>query len=213
MPSISADGRYIAFTSSASNLVPGDTNRNSDVFVHDTVTGTTSRVSIDSDGHQANGSSWHPSISADGRHIAYGSRASNLVAGDSNGRDDVFVHDTVTGTTRRVSIDSNGNQASSDLEAPSISADGRYIAFTSQASNLVAGDTNGADDVFVHDTLTGTTRRVSTNSDGDQANASSMDPRISANGRYIAFYSYASNLVPGDTNGKLDVFVYDTLGG
>ena len=206
-PAISADGRYIAFESSASNLVPGDTNSDVDVFVHDTVTGTTTRVSVDSTGTQANSQSFDPAISADGRHITFGSNATNLVPGDTNGRTDVFVHDAVTGTTTRVSVDSTGTQANSSSFDPAISADGRHITFESSASNLVPGDTNISPDVFVHDTLTGTTTRVSVDSTGTQANGNSFEPAISADGRHIAFESFASNLVPGDTNSTTDVFV------
>jgi Tol biopolymer transport system component len=209
-PSISGDGRFVAFASGASNLVPGDTNGAEDVFVHDRSTGQTSRVSVGSDGEQGQSDGGHaPSMSADGRFVAFYSYASNLVAGDTNDNFDVFVHDRTTGQTSRVSAASDGDQANHSSYDPSISADGRYVAFESGASNLVAGDTNGAGDVFVHDRQTGITSRVSVSSDGDQANEINHFPSISADGRYVAFVSYASNLVPGDTNGKADVFVHD----
>ena len=155
-PAVSTDGRYVTFSSDASNLVAGDTNSTTDVFVHDTATGTTRRVSVDSAGTQANDSSHGQAVSADGRYVVFNSAASNLVAGDTNGKDDVFVHDTATGTTRRVSVDSAGTQADFGSQpGVSVSADGRYVAFSSLASNLVAGgDTNGTNDVFVHDTAT-----------------------------------------------------------
>jgi len=206
-PSISADGRYVAFFSHASNLVPGDTNGKADVFVHDRVTGQTTRVSVASDGTEGNGYSWFPSISADGRYVAFESIASNLVPGDTNGVSDVFVHDRLTGQTTRVSVASDGTQGHSASDHPSISADGRYVAFESFASNLVPGDTNGKRDVFVHDRLTGQTARVSVASDGTQGNGDSIYPSISADGRYVAFVSGASNLVPGDANGNIDVFI------
>ena len=212
-PSISADGRSVAFGSRASNLVAGDTNFYGDVFVHDTATGTTTRVSVATDGAQANYASYSPSISADGRYVAFESNASNLVAGDTNTTVDVFVHDTATGVTTRVSTATDGAQANDYSVDPSISADGGSIAFESQASNLVAGDTNGQGDVFVHDTTTGATTRVSTAADGTQANNYSIQGSISAEGRYIAFYSSASNLVAGDANGEGDVFVHDTATG
>jgi Tol biopolymer transport system component len=213
-PSISADGRYVAFMSYASNLVPGDTNGKADVFVHDRLTGQTTRVSVASDGTQGNGDSWGwPSISADGRYVAFESSASNLVPGDTNGRADIFVHDRLTGQTTRVSVASDGTQGNNSSVWPSISADGRYVAFMSYASNLVPGDTNGALDIFVHDRLTGQTTRVSVASDGTQGNGYSWDSSISADGRYVAFESWASNLVPGDTNGKQDIFVHDRLTG
>jgi len=159
---ISADGRFVAFASSATNLVPGDTNGQWDVFVHDRQTRTTERVSVDSAGNQGNWGSGAPALSADGRFVAFCSSATNFVAGDTNwakdmyGFDnpaaDVFVHDRVTRTTERVNVDSFANQADGGHSSnPSISANGRFIAFDSVAPNLVLGDTNGANDVFVHD--------------------------------------------------------------
>jgi Tol biopolymer transport system component len=211
-PVISADARYVAFPSGASNLVPGDGNGAWDVFVHDRATGTTQRVSTASDGAEANGGSSISAISADGRHVAFESPASNLVPGDTNGAWDVFVHDRATGTTGRVSTASDGVQANDASYAPAISADGRHVAFWSAASNLVPGDTNGGNggyDVFVHDRAVGTTDRVSVASDGAEGNISSYTPAISADGRHVAFESYASNLVPADTNELQDAFVHD----
>lgn len=187
--------------------------------------GVTTLVSVASDGTQGNFDSFDPSISADGRYIAFTSQANNLVPDDTNecGYDtdgfcaDVFVHDMQTGETVRVSVASDGSQANSYSNSPAISADGRYIAFVSQASNLVDGDTNvfcdlGNDgsldncpDIFVHDMLTGETRRVSVSSDGTESNGDSYDPAISADGRYVAFTSEADNLVEGDTNNGCDV--------
>jgi cold shock CspA family protein len=207
--SISGDGRYVAFTSNATNLVPGDTNGLLDVFVHDRQTGTTTRVSVASDGTQANSDSFGPSISGDGRHVAFISSATNLVPGDTNGLIDVFVHDRQTGTTTRVSVASNGTQANSNSFGPSISSDGRYVAFSSFADTLVAGDTNTTSDVFVHDRQTGTTTRVSVATGGGQSSSGSDRPSISGDGRFVAFASQATNLVSGDTNGASDVFVHD----
>ena len=229
-PSVSADGRYVAFGSAAANLVPGDTNGATDVFVHDRVTGATERVSVASDGTEGTrgnnqptlNSSDAPSISADGRYVAFESVAPNLVPGDTNGEADVSVHDRVTGATTRVSVASDGTEAVGEstfpvLVAPSISADGRYVAFESAASNLVPGDTNGEADVFVHDRVTGATTRVSVASDGTEATGGYFivpnAPAISADGRYISFDTAASNLVPGDTNGMTDVFVHDRVTG
>jgi len=212
-PSISADGRYVAFDSYASNLVTGDTNSKWDIFVHDRQTGQTTRVSVASDGSQGNSDSYYPSISANGRYVAFRSDASNLVSGDTNDERDVFVHDRQTGQTTRVSIASDGSQGNSDSWSPSISADGRYVAFQSGASNLVSGDTNGRCDIFVHDRQTGQTARVSMASDGTQGNSDSFYPSISADGRYVVFQSWASNLVSGDTNSMRDVFVHDRGGG
>ncbi len=208
-PAVSADGRFVAFMSFASNLVPGDTNGEWDVFLHDRQTGATSRVSVDSAGGQANELSFLSSMSPDGRYTAFDSGASNLVAGDTNGQADVFLHDRQTGTTERVSVDSAGGQGNGGSSGAFVSADGRYVAFSSGASNLVPGDTNGVADGFVHDRQTGATTRVSVNSAGVQGNDWSGVEAINADGRHVAVVSDASNLVPGDTNGARDVFVHD----
>ncbi|HOW34209.1 MAG TPA: Ser-Thr-rich GPI-anchored membrane family protein [Methanoregulaceae archaeon] len=216
--SISADGRYVAFSSSASNLVPNDTNGMSDVFVHDRLTGNTSRVSVNSTGVQGDvaagyGSALNPSISADGRYVSFDSGSTNLVNGDTNGRTDVFVHDRLTGNTSRVSVNATGVQGDGDSAISSISADGRYVAFSSSATNLVAGDTNTVFDVFVHDRLTRNTSRVSVSTGGAEGNSGSGGPSISADGRYVAFASTASNLVLSDYNTEVDIFVRDRLKG
>jgi Tol biopolymer transport system component len=210
-PSISADGRFVAFTSGASNIVPGDTNRNYDIFVRDTLTNTTTRVSLDSAGNQANSDSYSLSISPDGRFVAFTSDASNIVPGDTNRNYDIFVRDTLTNTTTRVSLDSAGNQANSSSNNPSISPDGRFVAFSSFSSNLVPGDTNNEIDVFMRDRLTNTTTRVSVDSAGNQQtrNITSDAPSISADGRFVAFTTYPSNILLGlNTNG---IFVRDRL--
>jgi len=214
-PSISADGRFVAFRSTASNLLGAgnDTNGSWDIFVHDRVTGATSRVSVASDGTPANSHSNVPSISADGRFVAFESDATNLIAGDTNGATDIFVHDRQTGVTTRVSVDSAGGQAYTSGDSSSISADGRFVAFMSNAWNLVAGDTNGTQDIFVHDRQTGVTTRVSVDSAGGQAAGMSYLPSISADGRFVAFWSNAANLISGDTNSVSDVFVHDRLNG
>jgi PKD repeat protein len=209
LPSISADGRYVAFESSAATLVLGDNNGVWDVFVHDRTTGTTERVSVASDGTEANGASGEAAISADGRYVAFASVATNLVAGDSNGCADVFVRDRVTGATIRVSVASDGTQANLAAGEPSISADGGYVAFESEADTLVPADTNDSADVFVHDGTTGETERVSVASDGTQGDFMSFSPSLSGDGRYVAFWSLATTLVPDDSNGYADVFVHD----
>ena len=209
VPCLSEGGRFVAFESLASNLVPGDSNESTDVFVHDRQTGETTRVSVDSLGHQADGPSAGSSIDGRGRYVAFESLASNLVDGDTNRVSDVFVHDRQTGKTTRVSVDSRGRQANGGSAAPSLSGDGRFVGFGSYASNLVDGDTNQDIDVFVHDRQTGKTIRVSVDSQGRQANGGSGIPAVSAEGRWVAFHSFASNLVDGDTNGSLDIFVND----
>ena len=148
---ISSDGRYLVFLSVASNQVAGDTNNVSDVFVRNLAAGTTTRVSVATSGAEAKAGSFSPSISADGRYVAFMSNASNLVIGDTNNRSDVFVRDLVTSTTVRASVASSGARGNGRSSGPSISPDGRYVAFLSEASNLVPGDANGFQDVFGHE--------------------------------------------------------------
>lgn len=212
-PSISADGRFVAFHSFSKNLVGHDSNNTADVFVRDIVDGTTTRASVGVHDAQANGFSDDAAISGNGRFVAFASRASNLVAGDTNDSVDVFVYDTESKTTERVSVDTSGAQGNEDSWLPSVSEDGRYVAFTSRASNLVPGDTNGKSDVFVRDRVENTTKRVSVNSSRDQGNGSSTSAAISADGRYVAMHSWATNLVRNDVNGAADVFVHDTHNG
>ena len=210
---VSADGRYVAFASTASNLVPSDTNGVQDIFVRDRQTGTTTRVSVGVAGAQANGASSLPSISADGRYVAFYSQASNLDPADPNTTFDTYVHDRQTGVTSVVSVSSAGalgiGVSGSSTVAPSISADGRYVAFESLAGNLVAGDTNSSRDIFVRDRQTGTTTRVSVATGGTQVTGNSAGAVLSGDGRYVAFISTATTLVAGDTNGVTDVFLHD----
>jgi hypothetical protein len=261
-PSISDDGRYVAFDSHATNLVPGDTNGFADVFVRDRSSGTIELVSVDSGGTQGSGLSFAPSMSPDGRYVAFLSYAPNLVPGDMNAVPDVFVRDRSSGTIERVSVGLSGQSGwetsfytpsisadgryvafdwswcdacrrdiyvrdrqtgTSELASvasngvpswgrcggASISADGRYVAFWSDSNDLVPGDTNGAADIFVRDRQSGTTERVSLASGGTQGNGQSAFPSVSADGRYVAFWSDATNFVPGDTNIARDVFVRD----
>lgn len=208
-PALSADGRYVAFESDAGNLVAGDTNRFPDIFIHDRERGKTERVSVSSSGDQANEFSYSPSVSADGRYVAFLSYATNLVARDTTMSSDIFIHDRATGRTYLVSKSSAGVQGNDDSWTNSLSADGRYVAFDSAATNLVTGDTNGKWDVFVRDLRKGKTERVSESSSGAQGNGNSGLPTLSADGRYVVFESDASNLVAGDTNGKADIFVHD----
>lgn len=265
---VSADGRYVAFSSAASNLVPADTNDAWDVFVRDRVAGTTQRVSVDGNGRQLAGPSFSPSMSADGRYVVFESALANFGSPDDHA-DGIFVHDCVTGSTQPVSVDRAGRPAQG-MRA-SISADGRYVAFTSMENlvrrdrntradfdvyladlqtgrirllsktrfygngdqladsasisargryvafqsnaGLVRGDTNNTRDIYVRDTVRHTIRRVSVTSRGKQANHGSMGPSISSSGRYVAFGSYATNLARHDTNGTWDVFVHDRRNG
>jgi Tol biopolymer transport system component len=223
-PSISDDGRYVAFSAASQrNMMFGLDDTPINVFVHDRQTGQTSRVSVHSGGGHGGHGHTHsdrPSISGDGRYVAFRSIAPGLVEGDTNGRPDIFVHDRETRQTTRVSvagdgtesspIDAEGKEVAGDTTFPSISGDGRYVAFQSNATNLVAGDTNREFDVFRHDRQTGETIRVSVAGDGAQAaRGSSTRPAISADGRHVAFTSYANNLVAGENGGWAQVYVRD----
>jgi len=208
-PAISRGGRIVTFTSNATNLVSGDSNGVPDIFVHDRKTGFTTRVSVASDGTEANASSLISTISHDGRYVAFTSAASNLVPNDTNKTWDAFVHDRTTGQTFRVSVASNGEQGNGDSKLPVLSADGQIVAFVSQAGNLVAGDRNGKSDIFAHNQATGRTTRLSNGVDDQEANGNSTYPSISDNGWRVAFESEATNLVAKDTNNNIDVFLTD----
>ena len=212
-PSISADGRYVAFASAASTLVAGDTNDAEDVFVYDRVARTTERVSVSSLGVEGDGASYGPAISADGRHVAFTSAASNLTPGDSNGEVDVFVRDLAAQTTLLVSVGPDGAMGDGPSVAPSISGDGLVVAFESDADTLVREDDNGTGDVFIRDLVNRVTRKLSVAGNGQQTESPSFGASVSADGRSVAFESFSSRLVPDDTNGALDVFVADLPSG
>lgn len=209
LASLSTAGRYVAFYSTAANLVADDTNTLRDAFVYDLQAGTVTRVSVSSEGAEANGESWDCAVSGDGRYAAFESWADNLVPDDTNWDKDIFVRDLQESTTTRASVASDGAEANGRSIRASISADGRYVAFASWASNLVPDDTNGQPDIFVHDRQTGATVRASVASDGTEGNGYAYQSRISSDGRHVAFASTASNLVANDTNGCDDVFVRD----
>jgi Tol biopolymer transport system component len=212
-PSISSDGRFVAFGSHATNLVPGDTNSFSDVFVRDRLAGSTERSSQSSAGLQGNRWSENPSLSLDGRWVVFQSGATNLAGPDQNAQEDVFLRDRQLGTTEMVSVGTSGSQGNGISHPGSVSADGRFVAFSSASSNFVRGDTNDALDVFVRDRSTQVTELVSFGSEGVPADSLSLNPKISADGRFVAFYGRASDLVAGDTNQWEDVFVRDRLTG
>jgi Tol biopolymer transport system component len=268
-PEISADGNWVAFSSAASNLVDGDTNGVEDIFVVELPTGNIERVSISSSRVQANAASIHPVISGDGRYVAFVSSATNLFTSVSGGHTEIYLYDRVNrilqwvsapignendGDSREVAISADGNwvafsssssqlisndgnifsdvflwsrttgsmtcvsvspsgQAANSLSYnPALSADGRYIAFRSHAENLVTTDGNGMGDIFRRDRVNGTTQLVSLSSAGEQAGMPSDEPAISADGRFIAFRSFAQNLVPNDTNSNTDIFLRDMQG-
>ena len=214
-PTISADGRYVGYSSAATNIVTGDTNGVADSFVYDTTTGTTVRVSLGAAGAQANGVSSPASFSADDRYAVFQSDASNLVAGDTNGKSDVFVRDLLTGTTTRVSVGNDGSQGNDSSTAPTISGDGTRVLFTSLATNLVVGDTNGVADAFVRYLGTNETVRVSVGANSVEAPATDPAPvvgaaTLSSDGK-SALFTTTAPLVAADTNGKPDLWAR-TLG-
>jgi Tol biopolymer transport system component len=212
-PVVSGDGRYVAFESDAPDLVADDTNGKIDVFRRDLRTGTTVRVSVDQGGGDANKQSSWPAISFDGKYVAFHSEASDLVPDDGNGKTDVFVRDTVAGTTLRVSVDVDGGDADGFSSYPNITPDGRYVVFASNARDIVAGDGNIVYDVFRRDLQTGTTVRASVDVSDVDPDGNSFFPEVSANGRYVAFFSDATDLVVGDGNSARDVFRRDLLTG
>jgi len=204
-PVISADGCMIAFVSNGA-LLEAKTSHALDVFLHDAQTGTTTLLTPGLTGTGSNAACSALSMSGDARFVAFVSAASNLVAHDTNGAPDIFLLDRSTGVTERVSVGPGGVQSAGPSSQPSVSDDGRYVAFDSAAKNLVEGDTNSRRDVFVRDRLEGTTTRFSVASDGSQGNGDSFQPTLSRTGHYLAFSSKASNLVSGDANGVGDVF-------
>lgn len=216
-PGISADGRYVVFESKGTTLVGAgqDTNGFSDIFVHDRTTRQTTRVSVGAGGVQGNDHSFTPSISRDGRIVAFWSLADNLVANDTNGVADVFVVDwqSPSPLMRRVSVDQNGVEGNGESRVPMLSRDGRFVVYESDASNLIGAgqDTNGQTDIFVVDTQPGATnavRRVSVDGAGVEAvGGASFFAAISADARFVSYTSSATNLVPNDLNGVADVFV------
>ncbi|MFG0318713.1 MAG: TolB family protein [Planctomycetota bacterium JB042] len=210
-PSISGDGRFVVFYADGP-LLPADANAVRDVYLHDRVLRQTELVSVSLSGAAGNKGSFEGVVSADGRYVAFESDAKNLVAGDTNGVRDVFVRDRETATTTRVSVATGGGQANGGSFEPAISGDGRYVTFSSFADNLVPGDTNAVGDVFVHDRVTGKTKRVSLRTGGAQAQGGDSETSsISLDGRFVAFASRATNLAAQDTNGSPDVFLRDLV--
>lgn len=206
-PALSGDGRYVVFSSDASNLVPGDTNGRRDIFVRDLVSGRTTRVSVDAMARQSNGDSFNPHISAGGRYVVFESDATNLVGNDSNRHRDIFLFDRFNGSVRLISVGPSSVQANRDSSMPIISADGSYVVYESLATNLVANDSNNATDIFLYDRNGDSTRRVSLGADGKEGDGPSTLASISADNNFVAFRSFSTNLVAGDTNSSWDIFV------
>ena len=210
-PRLSGDGTLVMFRSDASNLVSGDTNNLTDVFVRNIPAGVTTRVSESSAGGQTNDRSWPTAMSDDGSVVLFGSSADDLIGGDTNGASDLFVRSLATGAVQRVSVGDGGQQGNGHAQAGALSADGRVVAFSSLASNLVPGDTNNTSDVFVRDLDSGTTRRVSVSGTGAQT-GSGFEPSISDDGRYVA---YSGEKPPGTgyASPSRDVMVHDRMTG
>jgi Tol biopolymer transport system component len=204
---ISHDGRRIVFTSGATTLVAGDTNNQVDMFLKDLVTGTLTRVNVSSTGVQANNESTWPSISGNGEVVTFCSAASNLIPVDTSGNWDLFAYDVATATTTRLNVQPNGLQANSYVRSPTgLSFDGSLVVFASLSTNLVAGDTNGKQDIFLRDRAAGVTSRVSLDTTGGEPDGDSFVPHMTPDGRVVTYTSDASDLVAGDSNGRRDIF-------
>jgi hypothetical protein len=212
--SISSDGRFASFVSDADNLAAGDNNGKSDVFLRDRTNAITERISVSNSGAEANGASYTPEIASSGRFVAFGSLATNLTSDTGGGQFQLYLRDLVARTTIRVSKSSSGASADTGFTSNGVvSADGRFVAFTSGATNLVVGDTNNSPDIFLRDVLNGTTIRVSVTSTGAPMGPGKVGfPSISDNGRLVAFESDAP-LHPADANGKTDVYLWDANSG
>jgi Tol biopolymer transport system component len=208
LPAISSDGRFVAFSSEASNLVAGDTNNQADIFVHDRQDDTTVLIVGPAEFNTGSGIFIvAPSISPDGDFVGFRSNAGDLVPGDTNNSFDTFLIDRVTIIAERSSVSTSEEEGNSDSSRPSLTSNNRFVAFSSIATNLVSEDTNGFEDVFVRDRDEGKTRRVNLAFDGSEGDNRSLSAVISGDGQYVAFTSLAENLVANDTNGFSDIFV------
>ena len=214
---VSDNGRYVAFVSYAGNLIANDTNTESDVFLRDMQTGMTSRVSVSTAGSEGVGGaggngSYYPAISGNGRYVAFEGEPINFVPDDTNGVYDIFLRDTVNVLTSRVSVNTAGSEGNWDSYEPAISSDGRYVAFYSESDNLVSGGSIDTEDIFLRDTVGVTTSQVSVSTAGTPGDAGSRNPDITPDGRYVVFESAATNLVPGVSDGNIDIYLHDTQG-
>lgn len=213
-PRISSDGRFVVFQSIANNLVSNvadggpDTNGQQDIFLRDVDTQNTRRVSISLTGAEAiNGGSDSPSVSDDGRYIAYRSLAGNLHPDDDGGQNDIFLFDAQTGLVIICSQHTFGTQAGNSCSFPVVTGDGRYIVFESGATSLVNGDNNNRTDVFRHDRTTRETVRLSVGTYGSELNGVSIRPSVSNDGKYVAFVTDATNAADDDSNGAVDIYL------
>jgi Tol biopolymer transport system component len=213
-PSINADGRYIAYMSYSTDLLPGvGRSGTSQIYRYDRVTDTTMFVSRARDGSTPHTYSWYPAISATGRYVVYATPAGSVVNGDRNGRNDIVRYDAVLDQARKVSnIKGTADPTDLDSYQPSISRDGRYVVFQSRATNLV-DDPGPYDTVYLLDMQTKHFTQVSRGADGGPPDSFADFPEISDNGRYVTYESYATNIVPGGTNGLRQIFVWDRTTG
>ncbi len=207
LPQVSSNGQFIVFQSDATDLVTGDTNGRNDVFLYDRSSGNMERVSRGVGGVQGDNDSYYGAVSATGRYVAFASRATNLVPMDTNNTRDVFLLDRTLDTVERVSVATGGAQGDGNSHFPTVSADGRYISFRSSSTNLVAGDTNGVDDIFLRDRQMATTIRI-TEVTGSDANGAAQNPDMD-DGTYVAYETLATNVVMTDTNTAHDVYLYE----
>lgn len=210
-PSVSPDGRYVVFESSSSNLVTGDENGRTDVFLHDLSTGETRRISSGLDSTEAAGDSESARVSRDGEVVVFVSDAPNLVSNDTNQVKDIFVWTRSLDTTQRVSLNAFGEEADRGSRQPDISADGRYIVFASDATNLVSKDVNGARDIFFFDREGSSLRRVSVDSNGNQSSGNCIMPSVSDDGRFVAFESTADDLDGTVVGGVRNIYLRDRI--
>ncbi|HEY2833797.1 MAG TPA: hypothetical protein VGJ14_15310 [Sporichthyaceae bacterium] len=208
-PAVSADGRWVAFGSDASNLVPGDYNHARDIFLRDTQTGHIRRISVSNTGQQGNADSYNPTISGDGRYVVYDSYASNLVAGDTNRQGDVFLYDRDNRSTTRVSVSYDGSQTDAESGFGVISKDGNVVGFESRATNIMKGVKSAATQLYAVDRMKKTTDLVTAAFFGGPASSGSGALSLSDDGRYLAFSSSSTDLVPYDVNQHDDIFVRD----
>ena len=217
-PAISQNGRYVAFQSASTNLVSTTTNGQYQIYVRDRFSGTTTLASISSSGTVGNSYSTQPRISSDGKYVVFTSNSSNLVSGDTNAKTDAFIHNMATGNTDLISKNVSGTISNGYTETPDITFDGRYVVFSSYATNLVTSPSvTSGNHIYLKDLSNGTVKLLSQSSTGSVANADSWNPRISCEGRTVVFQSYANNLVSGDTNNpslsKSRIYVEDLLNG
>jgi Tol biopolymer transport system component len=207
---LNADGSVVAFSSFADNLIPVDENFTADIFVYQRQTGTTTRVSVYNGGFEADGNSFHPTLSADGRLVAFESDSFNLAWNDPDEGFDIYVYDRQADVIASASVDDAGNMGDDTSTWPSMTPDGRYVAYATDATDIVPGDLNGARDIVLYDRLSGAANRLSLGNSGAEADGDSSHPSISDDGTLVAYESNASNLVPGDSNRATDIFLRDT---